>query len=397
VNTPTQGQGALASALDVSTKFARASSQACRIADAAWQSGMSALTFEFVVQLQSLPTYSGGAVYYTLVSKCQGSSSSMSFDVEYIQASNGGTRYLEVELSADGGGGSVWDFNVGDLSITAGTHLCFTWNGSSSQNAVRCYVNGVDVGNANTWTGTVGASIYDSSEGLSIAAFGYTSPSGDYFDGRISDFAMYNSTLSARRVAAHYTAAALVTYSNVLPVGPGTGTGANDNIDPGNGQPWQFTANQTGTVAAMAIYVRAGFDCTSVRFAVYADSGDQPTGNKIGPEVVVTAANLVTGWNYITGFSAPVVSGTKYWACVLPIGGTVGTGLLVTQYAATGGLVYVEAPLSQWNDPVGSMVTGPFTVVDNFGVLGVPGAAWSPDPNAPQTLDTLTVSGMRAA
>lgn len=70
-------------------------------------------------------------------------------------------------------------------------HLVGTYDGT----AVRMYVNGALVGSV-TATATLAAGV------TYIGAYA----SSDYFDGRIAEAALYNTALSAARIAAHYAA-----------------------------------------------------------------------------------------------------------------------------------------------------------------------------------------------
>lgn len=104
---------------------------------------------------------------------------------------------------------------TGATTLAAGTtyHVAATYDGAT----LRVYVNGTQDGTAAT-SGTLGASTTD----LRIGARRNTSPiTTDFFSGVIDEVAVYNTSLSPTRIAAHYTAGTTVattgTLSGVLP------------------------------------------------------------------------------------------------------------------------------------------------------------------------------------
>lgn len=168
---------------------------------------------------------------------------------------------------------------------------------------------------------------------------------------------------------------ALTTYS-ALPVGPGTGTNSANSDGAGTAEAESFAATRSGVISTVAMFIRAGSSVTSVRFAIYADSGAKP-GARLGPEIVVASGSLVSGaWNYLSGLSAPVVSGTTYWVAWLPLGGT----LNYSDNAASGGNVKDVTPSggqATLTDPAFATWTSAFTNIVNVGVMGDDGAGGS--------------------
>lgn len=119
---------------------------------------------------------------------------------------------------------------------------------------------------------------------------------------------------------------ALVSFS-ALPCGPNKG--ANNDNATGAGVPegQQFVATRTGTITTVALCVGTTNTSTNVHIAIYDESGGEPQ-NRLGPEVIL-ASPIGTSWNYVSGFNAPVVSGTNYWVIYLaPNGGNAWDGIL---------------------------------------------------------------------
>lgn len=161
----------------------------------------------------------------------------------------------------------------------------------------------------------------------------------------------------------------LVTYS-ALPVGPGTGTNTANSDGTGVSEGQSFVATRTGTITTVARFVRSGGTNTSLRMAIYTNSAGVPNV-RLGAEVVATTATN-DAWNYYGGFAASVTSGTTYWVCYLPLGGTAN----YSDFAASGGNTKTTAGgQTTLTDPAAAFSVGPFTNIVNTGVMGDDGGS----------------------
>jgi len=127
----------------------------------------------------------------------------------YLQGSN---------IYINGRAGGLW----GPVTITAPVvagqsyHVGFTFD--SASNIFRGYLNGVEIGNAFTsgvfpsHTGAIGIGFMNNGSWFHDGA---QAGNGNYFQGRISDVAVYNSVLSAQDMINH---AGAVTGTNVVEV-----------------------------------------------------------------------------------------------------------------------------------------------------------------------------------
>ena len=107
----------------------------------------------------------------------------------------------------------------------------------------------------------------------------------------------------------------------VLLAGDATSTyTVGDQTTAGREEAFQFTAASTGTVEEMQFRTNgtANTGVTGVVLGVFAESAGKP-GEVLG-QATVLGEPAVNAWVKATGLSAPVVSGTKYWLVLLPLG-----------------------------------------------------------------------------
>lgn len=222
-NTPaTYNAGALRTG-GQSVDLLRSGSDYVSIADASWQEGMSQLTAEFWVIPDSAPT---SGQYFTLVDK------NGSYIFDYRNES--GTLKLTAQIFTSGGSGDrLWKWNI-DLGTGAAKHIVFAWTGGVTSGAMKLYVNGTDQGAAGSFTGSsTGTVIVSTTTALGVGA--WNSGASDYWDGKVSDFALYSTGLSGTRVTAHYNAGAGGGNTNVSPGGiASTAAFGSATISPGN-------------------------------------------------------------------------------------------------------------------------------------------------------------------
>jgi hypothetical protein len=129
----------------------------------------------------------------------------------------------------------------------------------------------------------------------------------------------------------------------VLLAGSATSTyTVGDQTTAGREEAFQFTAASSGTVEEMQFRTNAvaNTGVTGVVLGVFADSAGKP-GEVLG-QATASGEPAVNSWVKATGLRAAVVSGTKYWLVVLPLG--EGTKKLHYNVAvATGGAGNVES------------------------------------------------------
>jgi chitodextrinase len=109
-----------------------------------------------------------------------------------------------------------------------------------------------------------------------------------------------------------------------------------DYNDPGIAEAFQATANASGTVSSLSVYVSQDSRSPRLFGGLYADSGGKPGALLGGGSVTPTAG----AWNSI-GMSASVTAGGTYWIAVLGTGGALhysNTRNGSTAYASPGAL-----------------------------------------------------------
>lgn len=81
----------------------------------------------------------------------------------------------------------------------------------------------------------------------------------------------------------------------------------------------QFTAAETGTISILRFFNLATTASTGIILGVYANAAEEPGALLGGKERPVKPGK--EEWYEVSGFSIPVVAGTKYWFAILPVGG----------------------------------------------------------------------------
>jgi outer membrane protein assembly factor BamB len=135
-----------------------------------------------------------------------------------------------------------------------------------------------------------------------------------------------------------------------------------DQNSAGRAEAFLATANASGTVTKLSLFLDGASAATGVAVGIYADNG---AGTH--PGALLTQATIATpaagGWNAVTVPSVALTSGTRYWIALLGTGGTVrfrdspngcksetsASGTLTTLPAAwTTGTTYTDCPLSAY-------------------------------------------------
>jgi hypothetical protein len=111
----------------------------------------------------------------------------------------------------------------------------------------------------------------------------------------------------------------------------------------GREEAFQFTAASTGTVEELQFRTNgtANTGLTGVILGVFAESSGNP--GAILSQAKVSGEPAVNSWIKATGVSAAVVSGTKYWLVVLPLGSSSAKLHFNAQTAASAGTGNVES------------------------------------------------------
>jgi hypothetical protein len=93
-----------------------------------------------------------------------------------------------------------------------------------------------------------------------------------------------------------------------------------DQTTSGREESFQFTAKSSGTVEELQFRTNATANTgvTGIVLGIFAESGGKP-GEVLG-KATVSGEPEVNAWIKATGLSTAVVSGTKYWLVVLPLG-----------------------------------------------------------------------------
>jgi hypothetical protein len=179
-------------------------------------------------------------------------------------------------------------------SMTAGTSVQLTAHVTNDSPTV-------------TWTASAG----------SITAGGlYTAPSQPPTGGKAVVTATTSKGASDQR-----SIEILAAGTKGLLAGDATTTySVGDQTASGREEAFQFTAKSTGTVEEMQFRTNATANTgvTGITVGVFADSSGKP-GEVLGRSTV-SGQPATSSWIKASGLSTAVVSGTKYWLVVLPLG-----------------------------------------------------------------------------
>lgn len=178
-----------------SVDLERDSSHRATIADAAWMQGIA--TVEAWITVESLP---GTSAYHTISDKGDVWNIYLYYD--------GGTRTIEVSSHTGAGAYGIWKWTW-TPELDKPYHVAWAWTvnaGNWAAGDMDFYLNGAlyTTGKAYSTTGgTPSGSYIDNTTALNLGAY-FTGV--DYWDGKVSDFALYGSVLSSDRIAAHFNA-----------------------------------------------------------------------------------------------------------------------------------------------------------------------------------------------
>jgi Bacterial Ig domain/Lysyl oxidase len=195
-------------------------------------------------------------------------------------------------------------------SMTAGTSVQLTAHVTNDSPTV-------------TWTASAG----------SITAGGlYTAPSEPPAGGKALITATTSKGASDKR-----SIEILAAGTKGLLAGDATATySVGDQTSSGREEAFQFTAKSTGTVEELQFRTNATANTgvTGITVGVFADSAGKP-GEVLGRSTV-SGQPATSSWIKASGVSTAVVSGTRYWLVVLPLGGS-GTRLHFNAAAGVSG------------------------------------------------------------
>jgi hypothetical protein len=110
--------------------------------------------------------------------------------------------------------------------------------------------------------------------------------------------------------------------SKVLLAGDATATyGVADQTQGGREESFQFTAKSSGTVQELQFRTNgtANTGVTGLDLGIFADNAGKP-GEVLGRAALVSGQPGTNSWIKASGLSVPVVSATKYWLILLPLG-----------------------------------------------------------------------------
>jgi len=94
-----------------------------------------------------------------------------------------------------------------------------------------------------------------------------------------------------------------------------------DQTQGGREESFQFTAKSSGTVQELQLRTNgsANTGITGLDLGIFADNAGKP-GEVLGRATPVSGQPGTNSWIKAGGLSVPVVSGTKYWLMLLPLG-----------------------------------------------------------------------------
>jgi hypothetical protein len=146
---------------------------------------------------------------------------------------------------------------------------------------------------------------------------GFTGP--DSFTFKASDL---NSPFPHHPAIATVSIEIVPATSKALLAGDATATyGVADQTQGGREESFQFTAKSSGTVQELQFRTNgtANTGITGLDLGIFADNAGKP-GEVLGRAATASGQPGTNSWIKASGLSVPVVSGTKYWLMLLPLG-----------------------------------------------------------------------------
>ena len=194
---------------------------------------------------------------------------------------------------------------VSALTANAWTHLAATYDGATE----RLYVNGVQVAKqaqTGNMTGSSGA-----------LRIGGNSIWGEYFQGRIDEVRIYNRALSATEIQADMTSLPPTRLVGDPQTGTTVGT-QTDTISTGTAKAFQKTADKTGTVTSLSVYVVSG--STALVAGLYTNNNGRP--GTLRAQGTLSSPKAGT-WNHVSLPATSITAGATYWIAILSPGGNL--------------------------------------------------------------------------
>lgn len=189
VNAPVLGATSLlvSDPTNPAVEFVASSSDYCVVTDDNSLDGLTAFTVEAIIK----PTTVSG---FPMIAARDDSTGGRSFQFR-LNGSTGKLEFLRIP------GTTVTAASSSSIAAGNTYHVAAVYNGTD----IRLYINGVLDGTPAACTGSIGTATTD----LRIAARRSNSNgvTTDYFNGVLDEVAVYNTALSATRLAAHYAAA----------------------------------------------------------------------------------------------------------------------------------------------------------------------------------------------
>lgn len=245
------------------------------------------------------------------------------------------------------------------MPINKWTHLASTYDGVT----LRMYRNGNNVFSRKV-TGTV-------KQSNGVLQIGGNKVWGEYFNGHLDDVRIYNRALTQLEIQADLktpvsnTAIATTTKvasSPTLIVGNSALESAVDSNSTGSAEAFLTTAQKTGTVTKIEVYLDATSTATELVAGIYSDNNGHP-GTLLGQGKLSTLKSGAT--NTVTIPSTSLVGATRYWIALLGTKGQIkfrdrmGSGVSPLETSAAGNLINLP---SQWATGTVYPKDGPMSV-----------------------------------
>jgi len=112
----------------------------------------------------------------------------------------------------------------------------------------------------------------------------------------------------------------------------------------GLAEAFQYTADQTGTVRQLVVYLDASSNASKVVLGLYADSGAGSPSTLLAQGTIT--APVSGTWNAVTVPSASVVAGSRYWIAVLQPISTTGAARIRDMPSGTAAQTSLQTSLS---------------------------------------------------